>query len=169
MNIWEQTKCTSRWRWGACPRGWRSWAHILNHTAGLSMKLVSPEMFQTWSEQTIWLVLFHRVIKRSNLIGPNCSTLWQVCEIKTKSSVLGRQKFPSWNGFWNTYVLCVAGWAPQPSHNMPGAPLLLWPFLANTVRIELLLSSRICFYTGPLSALWETQKLQPITPMTASL
>ena len=45
------------------------------HTFYFFRKLVSLEMFQTWSEQTIWLVQFHRVIKRSNLIGPNCSTL----------------------------------------------------------------------------------------------
>ena len=36
--------------------------HILNHTACLLMKLVWPEMFQTLSEQTIWLVPFHRLI-----------------------------------------------------------------------------------------------------------
>ena len=46
-----------------------------------TFNFVSPEMFPTWSDQTIWLVRFHRLIKRSNLIDRNCSTLEEVCEI----------------------------------------------------------------------------------------
>ena len=52
------------------------------HTVYSLTKRVSPEMLETFDATNLSLVHFHRLIKKSNLIGPIFYTLKEVFEIQ---------------------------------------------------------------------------------------
>ena len=66
LPIWPRVSCRCR---SQCQRMGHLPDPDTKDTACIVSTLVSPKMLEVWSEQTIWLVILHKLIKANNLIS----------------------------------------------------------------------------------------------------